>query len=302
MILRKDEVVKMLISCPTSILDAKLGGVDKAIELLAGAGFDAYDITLCGMYKNDDHWGNVDGWREEAHRLRAVADSSGILCNQCHAPFPSSVGDDEKDAVIFEKIVRSMEIASIMGAKIIVVHPKQHLTYAEHREELFRMNVEFYKSLIPYCERFGIKVATENMWQHNKNNKSIIDSTCSRACEFCDYIDAVGSEWLVGCLDIGHAALIGANIPDFIRAMGKERLQSLHVHDVDYIVDSHTLPYTLKIDYDEVAAALAEIGYEGDITFEAMKFFNDFPIEVLPDAARLMCAVGRHIARIASGA
>lgn len=291
----------MLISCPTGVLESKLEGLDNTIKLLSDAGFDAYDITLCEMYKNDEHWANVDGYREEALRLRALADGLGIVCNQAHAPFPSSVKDEEKNPEIFKKIVRSMEVASILGARIIVVHPKQHLEYAEHVKELFEMNVEFYKSLIPYCEKFGIKIATENMWQHNKNNKSIIDSTCSRPGEFCDYIDAVGSEWLVGCLDIGHAALIGTDIPGFIRTMGKKRLQALHVHDVDYIVDSHTLPYTLKINYDEVATALAEIGYEGDMTFEAMKFFKNFPVEVLPEAARLMCAVGKHLARIATG-
>lgn len=291
----------MLISCPTEILESKLDGLDNTIKLLADAGFNAYDVTLCGMYKDDGHWANLDSYKEEAQRLRKLADGCGIACNQSHAPFPSSVGDEEKDKVIFGKIVRSMEVASILGAKIIVVHPKQHLEYAEHIDELFKMNVEFYKSLIPYCEKFGIKIATENMWQRNKNNRSIVDSTCSRPGEFCDYIDAVGSEWLVGCLDIGHAALVGTNIPNFIRAMGKERLQALHIHDVDYISDSHTLPYALNIDYDEVAATLAEIGYEGDITFEAMKFFTKLPAETLPEAARLMCAVGKHLKKIAAG-
>lgn len=291
----------MLVSCPTSILDSKLEGTDKAIKLLAEVGFDAYDITLCGMYKDDEHWANLDSYKEESLRLRAIADEAGIVCNQSHAPFPSGVGDAEKDAIIFKKIVRSMEVASILGAKIIVVHPIQHLEYADNREVLFEMNVEFYKSLIPYCEKFGIKIATENMWRSNRNNKSIIDSTCSRAKEFCDYIDAIDSEWMVGCLDIGHVALIGGDIPNFIKALGKDRLQALHVHDVDFVVDSHTLPYTEKVDFDEVADALAEIGYEGDITFEAMKFFKRFPAELLPDAARLMCAVGRHLAKKASG-
>ena len=291
----------MMVSCPTEVLSTKLEGLDNAIKLLAEAGFDAYDITLCGMYKNEEHWANLDSYKEEAVRLRALADELGIVCNQSHAPFPSGVGDAEKDAVIYNKIVRSMEVASILGAKIIVVHPKQYLSYADHREELFEMNVEFYKSLIPYCERFGIKIATENMWQHNKNNKSIVDSTCSRAKEFCDYIDAVGSEWLVGCLDIGHVALVGGDIPGFIRTMGRDRLQALHIHDVDFVVDSHTLPYTEKVNFDEVTEALAEIGYEGDITFEAMKFFKGFPRELLADAARLMCAVGRHMAKKVAG-
>jgi len=125
----------MLISCPTEFLDTRLGGMDRAIELLADAGFDAYDATFCKM--NDPaHFMNRDGWREEILRLKAVADRVGIVCNQSHAPFPSSVGDEEKDEEIFQKIVRSMEGAAMLGAKIIVVHPKQHLIHAEHAEEL----------------------------------------------------------------------------------------------------------------------------------------------------------------------
>lgn len=291
----------MRVSCTTNIIDVRLGGSDRAIELIAEAGFDAYDISLTKMYKVEDFWANGDGWREEAFRLRALADKVGIACNQAHAPFPSSVGDAEKDAAIFDKIVRSMEIASILGAEIIVVHPKHHISHAENRDRLFEMNVEFYKSLLPHCERLGIKIAAENMWQSNKSNKNIIDSTCSRAVEFCEYIDAVGSKYLVGCFDVGHAALVGASIPDFVRKMGNERLCALHVHDVDLTYDNHTLPYTAKIDFDELTYALAEIGYRGDMTFESDCFFKRFPVEVLPEAARLMCAVGRHLARIASG-
>lgn len=105
-----------------------------------------------------------------------------------------------------------MEAASILGAQVIVVHPIQHLTYAEYPNELFEMNVKFYKSLIPYCEKFGIKVAVENMWQYNNVNKVITDSTYSRAWEFYKYIDTADSEWIVGCLDIGHASLVGADV------------------------------------------------------------------------------------------
>ena len=78
----------MLISCPTEFLDARLGGIDRAIELLADAGFDAYDITFWKM-NEPEHFMNREGWREEILRLKAVADRVGIVCNQSHAPFPS---------------------------------------------------------------------------------------------------------------------------------------------------------------------------------------------------------------------
>ena len=284
----------MLISCPTDFLDTRLGGMDRAIELLADVGFDAYDATFCKM--NDPaHFMNRDGWREEILRLKAVADRAGIVCNQSHAPFPSSVGDEEKDEEIFQKIVRSMEGAAMLGAKIIVVHPKQHLIHAEHAEELKQLNLEFYNRLMPYCEKLGIKIATENMWQHNKHADHPIDSTCSRAPEFCEYVDMVGSPYLVGCLDIGHVYLTGATLPEFIRTMGKKRLQALHVQDNDFLHDSHTLPYLLNIDFSEMTDALREIGYEGDLTFEANAFFKKIPDALLPAAARYMCEVGKHL-------
>lgn len=289
----------MLVSCPTEYIEDKLGGVDKAIEVLAEAGFDAYDITLCHADKKETHWLRQENWREEAARLKAVADKAGIVCNQSHAPFPSSVGEKDKDEHIFNCIIRSMEAAAMLGAKIIVVHPKQHLSYAEHAQELLLMNVEFYKSLIPYCEKFGIKVATENMWQFNGLAKHPIDSTCSRPAEFNQYIDLVGSEWIVGCLDLGHTILVGANTADFIRKMGAERLQALHVHDTTFTNDAHTLPYLLNNDFAAITAALAEIGYKGDFTFEANSFFTKFPDSLIPDAARFMCAVGRQLASAA---
>lgn len=293
----------MLVSCHTYMLDYHLGGEDKAIKLLADAGFDAYDITFYSVANDDykDHWLNRENWRDEVVRLKEIADNAGIVCNQSHAPFPTSVGNDEKDEYIFECIVRSMEAAAMLGAKIIVVHPKQHLDYIEHAAELKEMNIAFYKRLIPYCQKFNIKVAIENMWQENSLSKHPIDSTCSRAPEFCDYIDSVASEWIVACLDVGHVLLVGADIGEFIRKLGKDRLQALHVHDVTYSVDSHTLPYLCNNDFKKITDALCEIGYEGDITFEANAFFVKFPDSLFLSCARFMCEVGRQLAAAAQG-
>lgn len=284
----------MLLSTQTEVLAEKITEKE-AIKIIAEAGFDAYDISLFNVDSNSGYGFNTENYLKLAKELKEYADSLGIVCNQSHAPFPSSVGDEEKDAKIFQNIVRAMEIASILGAKIIVVHPKQHLCYAENIEKLFEINVEFYKSLIPYCEKFGIKVATENMWQYNPNTQSPIDSTCSRACEFNKYIDALDSEWIVGCLDIGHVSLMNTDIPTFIKEMGNKRLQALHVHDTDFVHDCHTLPFMQKIDYNAVMKALAEIDYMGDLTFEADCFFEGKPMELYPATSRYMCEVGRYL-------
>lgn len=283
----------MIVSTTTDIL-AKQFGHKVAIKMIADVGFDAYDFAFYGLSEDTPIF--REDYERYARELKEYSDICGITCNQAHAPFPSSVGVKEKDEKIYENIVRSMEVASILGAKIIVVHPVQHLTYAEHPQELFEMNVAFYKSLIPYCEKFGIKVAIENMWQYNSASKCITDSTCSRSWEFCKYIDAVNSDWIVGCLDIGHASLVVKDIPKFINGMGNRRLQALHIHDTDFIKDLHTLPFTQKIDYLSVMRALDEIGYKGDFTYEADNFLKVFPQELYPDVLAFMCVVGRYLA------
>ncbi len=284
----------MLLSTSISHIAEKTS-VREAIKMVHQAGFDAYDMGLVAMKKDEDHIFNSPQYLEEAKSIRAFADSLGIVCNQAHAPFASSCGDAEKDEIMFHKIVRSMEIAAVLGAKIIVVHPKQHLTYADHGEELFEMNMEFYKRLIPYCEKFGIRVATENMWQRNPASAAITDSTCSRSWEFNKYLDTLDSEWITGCLDLGHVSLVSDKIPEFIRDMGQHRLQALHVHDTDGKRDAHMLPFSQGMDYLAIAKALGEIDYQGDFTFEADWHFVNTPAELLPAACRYACQVGRFL-------
>ncbi len=286
----------MLLSTQTDVLGQRHGD-EQAIALIKTAGFDAYDFSFFQMFGQKDYWMNQPDFRETAGKLRAEADKLGIVCNQAHAPFASSTGDPARDEEIFSAIVRSMEAAGILGAKNIIVHPVQHLPYVTHAKELKDLNMAFYRKLIPYCEKFGIHVALENMWQHNKAAGRIVDSTCSRPEEFRDYLDELDSPWLTACLDVGHVALTDEDLSLFIHTLGRGHLRALHVHDNDLCVDSHTLPFTLKIDFHALTAALKDIGYQGDFTFEADEFLRHLPTELEADALRFMERVGRYLIR-----
>ena len=269
-------------------------GPEEGVRKLAEAGYDALDFSFFEMVNGQGPWLKRD-WKARAKRVRSLADELGVEIRQAHAPFPSSKGSEPFDTEIRKRIIRSMEVASIMGARHIIVHPMQHLTYHTHQQELFEMNVRFYRSLIPECERLGIKVCAENMWQRDDKRKYIVDSVCSRVEEFNALLDTVDSPWITGCLDLGHTALVGSEPQDFIRAMGKDRLQALHVHDVDYLSDCHTMPFMERLDWEEICKALGEIGYEGDFTFEADNFLFNLPKELQADGARLMVKVGRYL-------
>jgi len=98
----------MLLSNLTQWVGSSLSAKE-AIKINADAGFDAYDISLFQLTRDENYEFNAPDYVEKAKALRAYADSLGIVCNQSHAPFPSSVGKEEEDKVIFEKIMSSEE-------------------------------------------------------------------------------------------------------------------------------------------------------------------------------------------------
>jgi len=268
---------------------AKAFGLPKAVAMMADAGFDAVDYSAF-----DEEFYSDFHDRSFYQDARKLAEDRGLYFNQAHAPFPSSYGDDVKDSERFGHIVNSMKIASWLGVENIVVHPVQHLDYATRGipEKLFDMNMAFYKSLIPYCEEYNIRVAVENMWQYPK---TVSHSTCSRPEEFFRYMEGLDSLHFVACLDTGHALLVKEKPDDMVRALGKKYLRALHVQDIDGIHDTHTLPYYGITDWESLLEALAEIDYQGDLTYEAGNFFAGLPQPLWQDGLKYMVAVGRYM-------
>ncbi len=275
---------------------AETFGDEACIPILKKAGFDALDWSFLGMDQNQGIW-CTDAWRDHALQLKETAARCEIGFVQAHAPYPSSKGEEPFDTQIRKWIMRTMEAAALMGVRNIVVHPMQELEYATNEEKLWEENLEFYRGLIPYCEEYNIRICAENMWQWDKKRRYIVDSVCARPDEFNRLLDELNSPWITGCLDLGHCALVGREPQDVIRAMGAKRLQALHVHDVNYIQDCHTMPFMEDLDWEAIISALAEIGYEGDFTLEADEFLMGFPPELMPEASRLMAKTGHYLVK-----
>jgi len=263
-------------------------GYEQGLKMFADAGFDTLDLSIFDIVLPESKY-NADNWKETVMKMKDEADSLGISFNQAHAPFPSYIPEnDEYNCVTEQRIKKSIEIAGILGAKQLIVHPT---ALKENQKEF---NVEYYKKLAPFARKAGIKIALENMWGWSDELKKIIPNVCSTGKEFTEYIDAVGLEDFTACLDIGHSGLVLETAADMIRALGHDRLGALHVHDNDNINDLHRLPYTQKIAWESVIEALKEIDYQGDFTFEADQFLALFPNELKKDTLTFMNKVGRY--------
>ena len=280
----------MLYSCQTSFLAARLGSVSAAADALMDAGYPAIDISLFGQ--NDYLFS--ESWQDMAKELRQRAEARGAVYNQAHAPFGG--GYDHYTQKLIPTFPRVFEFCELLGVRQIVVHPLQKGRYYGHEQELFDMNMDFYRSLIPLSEKHGIKIAIENMWQTHPVTHRICDDVCADPHELAAYYDTLNDPThFTVCLDIGHTALCGREPEDAIRVLGKDRLGALHVHDVDYCNDLHTIPYLGKIKWDRVVDALADIGYGGEFTMESDAFLAPYDVDFLPTATRFMGDTTRHL-------
>lgn len=277
----------MILSTQTDYLTHRFG-IEKGIRMLCEAGFDALDFSMFALFSEKNPL-NTEG-NGYVENIKKIASEYGVYFNQAHAPFPSSKEKDEEyNKKAFKAIVRAMEICNILEIGVVIVHP----TDISNKQEKKQYNLDFYNRLLPYCEKYNVKVALENMWGYDSVAKKIIPNVCSTAEELAEYVDALDSKYFTVCLDLGHCGLVGEDAANMIRVLGHDRLTSLHVHDNDGVNDSHTAPFFGVMDWNSITRALAEIDYVGDFTFEADNFFLRKPDELLPVTARYMHDIGR---------
>ena len=240
-------------------------GEERAIYELAKAGFDAWDFSMFEMARIDwstyklqpsTHPLSGNDYVAFAKKLRRIGEENGIHCNQSHAPFPSLVPG------IRELLKRAIECTAIAGGKHCIIHPDNHKSAEE--------NAEMYFELLPFAKEHGVIICTENMWNWDGNNDHAVSAACSHHDDFVAHIKAVNDPNFAACLDIGHAEMKGLNTSakEMILALG-DNLAALHVHDNDRWHDSHRIPFSMDINWEEVIGALKQVNYKGYMTLEA---------------------------------
>lgn len=249
---------------------SKIIGEERAVEYIARAGFDAWDFSMFDMARPDrQNGGLLDTGHpltsserlKFARRLKQIGLDNGIVCNQSHAPFPVSVPS------VRSMLKHAIECTAEAGGNICIIHPDNNKSPEE--------NAEMYFELLPFAKECGVKIATENMWNWDKENDHAVFAACSTPESFNAHLDAVNDEYLIACLDIGHAEMKGLNTSaeEMILALG-DRLGALHIHDNDCWHDSHQIPSSMNIDFDKVVGALRKINYKGYFTLEASEYIS----------------------------
>lgn len=254
---------------------AKIVGEEKAIEYIAEAGFDAWDFSMFDMCAYDNAKDEISQTNHPlssknyllfARRLKEIGLQYGIVCNQSHAPILSF------SVSARPYLLRAIECTAEAGGSICVIHPDNNRSAQE--------NAEFYHELLPFAKSCGVKIATENIWNWDKEKGHSCFAACATSESFLEHLSAVNDAAFTACLDIGHAQMkgSGSGAVQMIRALGPQ-LSALHIHDNDCINDLHQIPFSMSIDFKEIVRALKEINYQGDFTLEASCYLTEYTKE-----------------------
>lgn len=286
---------EMLMKTSTEIGSAaKMIGEEKAVELVAKAGFDGWDISMFPMAAIDYATGT---WAYGEHplgknalafarQLRKIGLDNGIVCNQSHAPFPS-IWPDTKDVLL-----RAIECTAEAGGQICIIHPNNYRSAEE--------NAEMFLALLPFAKEHHVKIATENMWNWNAEAHCAAPAACSDPVSFLAHLNAVSDEYLVACLDVGHAEMagLGTSAVEMIHALGSH-LQALHLHDTNRRGDNHQIPFSMQIDFAAIVRALREIDYAGWFTLEADTYLRSaYTPETIFQGIRNLSKAARRLAKL----
>lgn len=234
---------------------------------------------------------------KEAEKLikheKELADAAGIEIFQMHGPWrwPPKDFSDENRTERKEKMEKSIRMASMIGCKNWIVHPIMPYGIedlgTEYAERTKDMNLEFMSNLLKTAKEYGVTVCLENM--------PMLKFSLAKPEAILNIVNEINDDYFKICLDTGHVSVFpDMDLKEEIIRCGKE-IRALHVHDNNYGIDMHMMPYFGGTDWDKFSEALKCIKFDGCLSLETMppRTLND---GIFEDMCKILFKTAREIA------
>lgn len=209
---------------------------------------------------------------------RAAADAGLALTSLATGAFwTHNFGQDDpaSRAAARKNTVKMLELGQALGVKAILVVPGAVDIFFQPDEPVLSYDVvmervvEAISGLVPDCERTGVKIGMENVW-----NKFFMSPL-----EMRNVIDAIGSPFVGAYFDVGNVLRTG--YPEqWIRILGS-RIVAVHLKDYRLAVgtaDGFVDLLEGDVDWPVVMSALQEIGYDGSLVAEMIPGYKFHPL------------------------
>jgi len=211
--------------------DYSLAITERSLAFMRELGHDAIE------YSHACHWSEA-----ECEAVRQMTARLDLVPWSLHAWAGGDPATDEGRTRLRKVLSIAGRNALALGVGIIVHHPSGRDVAAE-------------ADLLADLGRPGVRFALENM------------QTLASMEYAVAVADALGPEIAGLCVDTGHAALGDLGPGRAIRMAG-DRLITTHLQDNRGEHDDHMPPGDGALDWDEIAAALCEVGYPGCVLLE----------------------------------
>lgn len=278
----------MLLSIPTDNL-FDCFSFEEALSHISNGGFTAFELSL----KPETSKFNKDNYIKNATELKNISDRLGLVCNQVHI---LSTYNGKFCTDYTANIIRGLEISSILCSKICVVQPNVEFTAKENKEKIFDV-------IYPYCKKFNIKVAIENVWKFSQSKDDIRDLQLIEN-KFIEQLNILDSKVFGACLNTSKVedCDFDRTIPNIFNTLNstlinlvytlKDRLFTIHVGDNDRYAYLQTFPFNGRIDWQEFFKAIKDVNYSGDLAFEPHRFIDHAPKELKPAFIKFLGSIG----------
>ena len=231
-------------------------GFEEGIKRIKSLGYDAIDYGGLCHTENKIFHVSEEEFVATLTREREIIEANGLFVNQTHGAWrwPAMDFSEYDRAERYAAMEKGVRGTALLGAPYFVIHCIMPFgeNNPEHKEELWQMNVEYFSRLCKVAEEVGVTICFENL--------PFTSLPLSRWNETLEFVRLMNHPAMKMCLDTGHA--------DAVRAIGKDLLATLHVHDNDGHGDLHWRPGEGVIDWADFTKALHEIGFEGCVSLE----------------------------------
>ncbi|MDJ0974565.1 MAG: sugar phosphate isomerase/epimerase family protein [Planctomycetota bacterium] len=261
--------------------------IEDAVRILAELGYDGLALTpdvhhLDPFRVDDAALASFRGLLEE-HGLGIVLETGArFVLDPARKHRPTLLDPPQEAHRRVELLCRAIDMAEALGAPVVSLWagtPPEGLSFADAHARL----VEGLRTVCAYAAQVGVRIGFE------PEPGMLIE----RAAEWPALRDAVAHDALGLTLDVGHTLATRAGDPADVIRTHADDLFVLQLDDHRAGVHDHLMFGEGEVDWPRVAAAVADIGFEGPLEVELSRHSATAPSTAAASLAFLRPLFGR---------
>lgn len=155
-----------------------------------------------------------------------------------------------------------IDISKKLNVQNITFHTPMILDAELTQRQRGKLFMDFLTEIEAYIDDTSIKISIENVWDEEAEFRT--------STEVLSFLEKSTLKQTGLCLDTGHLSILGLDCGEYINNIPAEYLQTTHIHDNDFLTDSHKLPGAGIIDWSLFFKAINKIKYSNPLVLEVI--------------------------------